>query len=257
MIIRKIYGNVPQKNKMILYVLCFCVFHAFCGSSEATEGIDLLEPAVMPAPPNRWDQYVEDLPLLRHIEMPLPHNRHFKLTSNMSLGQEDIEIWASTAADRFSKSLMLCTMPHWTIRDNGDIFSIRVTNDEQRMNIYGYVLYQHEDAQTGTLIVKPPREAAKTVTFITDGARPQIFCQYDAQKDSLCITRFLVQYRDLRGTQPQFFVRIEIPYANVEKITVTWGVRETHAACIEDSLLGEPTIFDFLRGRGFVVSPLS
>ena len=238
---------------MLLKLLAFCVLHAFCADSttpdsttddSGSEGArgysaNVVVPVVTHAIPTGWYQSVKDLCQRRHSEIPLPDGKRVMLTDIPSLRDQ---ITISVPPLGGGSGMMVCHIPHLAIRTKGEIFFLSVDNNAdsfaQRRNVYGSVVYQKEDSETGMLVVKPPREEPRAVWFSSLGSQPQNFYEFGAWEDSLCVTRFLVQYRD-----SQFFVRIEIPYANAREIAVTWGKRVNST----DIIVDEPVIFDFLK----------
>ena len=254
---------------MFLQVLAFCVLQAFCADSttpdsttddSGSEGArgysaNVVVPVMTTqAAPLQWSQYTSGVYRNRNIRVPIPNNRFVELTSEKAV-KEKISICSPATNNEY---FMCCEIPHLEIWEPGDIFRISVVSNAQQRVVYGSVGYQQEDSAAGALIVKPPREAPRAVWLSSVGIQPDTFYDFDVREDSLCITRFLVQYYGAR--QSSFFVRVNIPYADeppyVEagRIAVTWG---EHITCgggnMDDSIWEEPVLFDFLQSRGFVL----
>ena len=215
-IIRKIYGKVHQKRsgKMVVFILAMA-FQAVCATQELMPvekcNVSLSGDFVL-----QWSQPFETLfAKERDITVRLGGGR--SCVVNSFDGRELVRIRQDV--DSGTEYRLGCYIPHLCRGVNGDIFSLFI-DCVGKPGVYGSVGYQNEDPSTGCLVVKRPYEDVITKRFSVEGYAPmQTFCEYDFQREHLSVTRFLVKYDD----QSQVFVRMQIPYASVQKVLVTWG----------------------------------
>ena len=226
---------------MVILILAFMAFQAVCATQEMMP-VDAWRMSLSKNLTCQWSQpFAELYSRKRNFVVEIDGGLSC-FVSSLTDRREIVQIYKGSTqspdndVDPARRYMLGCYLPHLQHRMSGDIFSLFMKAPELDC-VYGSVGYQNEDAKTGCLLVRQPYEDAKTIRFSLVGSElVTTFCVYDFQSEHLSVTRFLVKYAD----QSQFFVRMQIPYASIQKILVTWG----GSANGIDTWRAQPLLFD-------------